>query len=233
MARFCTNCGSPVGEDLSFCSQCGKPMGPAGVPAPVAAVPTPAAIPATQPAPAAPAPAKGSSPIVKIILIVVLILVFIAVAGIGACVYGVYRAKRAVREAIQMDKSGRSVEIQTPGGPLKLGPQAAKPGDMVAGVPVYPGATALEGGGQFSFGDKFSIGGQDFVTDDDVEKVVDFYKEKLGSDLSVVQNEGHYRLSIQKGTKEHPTVVTIDVAKDQNSGKTKITIAHMGGGAAQ
>ena len=228
MARFCTNCGSPVGEDLSFCSQCGKPMAPAAVPAPAAAVPTPAAIPATQPA-----PAKGSSPIVKIILIVVLILVFIAVAGIGACVYGVYRAKRAVREAIQMDKSGKSVEIQTPGGPIKLGPQAAKPGDMVAGVPVYPGATALEGGGQFSFGDKFSIGGQDFVTDDDVEKVVDFYKEKLGSDLSVVQNEGHYRLSIQKGTKEHPTVVTIDVAKDENSGKTKITIAHMGGGAAQ
>ena len=228
MARFCTNCGSPVGEDLSFCSQCGKPMAPAAVPATAAAVPTPAAIPATQPA-----PAKGSSPIVKIILIVVLILVFIAVAGIGACVYGVYRAKRAVREAIQMDKSGKSVEIQTPGGPIKLGPQAAKPGDMVAGVPVYPGATALEGGGQFSFGDKFSIGGQDFVTDDDVEKVVDFYKEKLGSDLSVVQNEGHYRLSIQKGTKEHPTVVTIDVAKDQNSGKTKITIAHMGGGAAQ
>jgi len=231
MARFCTNCGSPVGEDLSFCAQCGKPLAPAGVPA--TAVPAPTAAPAAQPAPAAPAPAKGSSPVLKIVLIVVLILVFISVAGIGACVYGIYRAKKAVTENIKMDESGTSVEIQTPGGPLKLGQQATKPGDTVAGVPVYPGATAQEGGGQLSFGDKFSIGGQDFVTDDSVEQVVEFYKEKLGSDLSVVQNEGNYRLSIQKGTKEHPTVVTIDVAKDAASGKTKITIAHMGGEAAQ
>lgn len=231
MARFCTDCGSPVGEDLSFCSQCGKPLAPAGVPAPSAASPTPATAPAAQPAPAA--PAKGSSPVLKIILIVVLILVFISVAGIGACVYGIYRAKKAVTENFKMDERGKSVEIQTPSGPLKLGQQAAKPGDTVAGVPVYPGATAQEGGGQLSFGDKFSIGGQDFVTDDSVEQVVEFYKEKLGSDLSVVQNEGNYRLSIQKGTKEHPTMVTIDVANDQSSGKTKITIAHMGGGAAQ
>ena len=233
MARFCTSCGSPVGEDLIFCSQCGKQLAPAAQPAPAAAVPTPTASPATQPAPAAPVPAKGSSPVVKIILIVALILVFIAVAGIGACVYGVYRAKKAVREAIQMDNSGKSVEIQTPSGPLKLGSQAAKPGDMIAGVPVYPGATALEGGGQFSFGDKFSVGGQVFVTNDDVEQVVEFYKEKLGPDLRAVQEEGNYHLSIQKGTKEHPTVVTISVAKDEDSGKTRITISHMGGEAAQ
>ena len=50
---FCSNCGSPVGEQEKFCKVCGKPVNvqaaaPAAQPAPVAQ-PAPAPVPAAQP----------------------------------------------------------------------------------------------------------------------------------------------------------------------------------------
>ncbi len=236
MARFCTSCGSPVGEDLKFCLQCGKELAApvVGPPAPAAVAAASEVVPAMAPPVAAPpAPAKPSSPVLKIILIVVGIFVLVAILSVGACVYGVYRAKRAVQGSLKLDSSGKTFEVQTPGGPIKFRQQAVKPGDNIAGVPVYPGATVLQGGGQLTIGDKLKVAGQDFSTDDSVDKVVEFYKEKLGADLSVVENEGHYRMSVTRGEKAHPEVVTIDIFKDEDSGKTRITIAHLGGEATQ
>jgi len=224
MARFCTSCGSQVGDDLTFCSNCGTQL---AAPPPAPAVSQPAGI--TSPAPAAAAPAKKGSPVVKIILVVVGIFAFVTVASIGACVYIGYRAKRAVEQTVKMEEGGKSFKIQTPQGEIKLGEHPTKEGETIAGVPIYPGATALEGGGQFSFGDKFQIGGQDYLTSDPVDKVVDFYKEKYGSKLSVAENAGHYRLALESGDEKDSGVVTIDVFADEESGKTKITIAHMGG----
>ena len=233
MARFCTRCGSPVGDELSFCMNCGAqvaaPPSSPEVRQPVAASPTATGPTSASAATPTAAPAKKTSPVVKIVLVVVAFFAFITVAGIGACVYIGYRAKRAVERTIQMDESGKSLKIQTPQGEIKLGEHPAKEGDTVAGVPIYPGATALEGGGQFSLGDKFQIGGQDFLTTDPVDKVVDFYKEKYGSKLSIAENAGHYRLAIESADEQHAGVATIDVFEDEQSGKTKITIAHMGG----
>ena len=48
-----------------------------------------------------------------------------------------------------------------------------------------------------------------------------------------VQAEGNYRLSINKGTKQEPHVVTVDVQRDPDTGKTKIFMTHMGGKEAQ
>jgi len=229
MAKFCTSCGSPVAEDLTFCSQCGQPLAAPPLAAPSTPAEPASVAPAPLPAAAPAAPAKASSPILKIILIVVLLIVFILVASIGACVYLGYRAKKAVDEAIKLDEKGKSVEIQTPGGALKLGEQSTKPGDTIAGVPVYPGSSAVEGGAQFSFGDKFQIGGQEFVTDDSVDQVVAFYKENLGTELMMAEGDGHYRMSVNRGDKEHPLVVTVDVSKDEDTGKTRIIISHLGG----
>jgi hypothetical protein len=232
MARFCTQCGSPVGDEMSFCMNCGaKTAAPPSAPAasqPVAAGPVPMA-----PAgPAAPAtvPAKKTSPVVKIILAVVAFFIFLTVAGIGACVYIGYRARRAVNEIKQGETS---IKIPTSEGDIKIGGHPTEKGGAIAGVPVYPGATALQGGGQFSFGDKLQIGGQDYETSDSVDQVVDFYKEKLGSKLSVAENAGHYRLAVETGDEKRSGVVTIDVFEDEQTGKTKITIAHLGGMKAQ
>ena len=233
MARFCTLCGSPVPDGMSFCTNCGGQVAtPSITPeasTPVVASPVPMgpAAPAT-PTPAV-APAKKTSPVVKIILVVVAFFAFVTAAGIGTCVYIGYRAKRAVEQRVQMEEGGKSFKIQTPQGEIKLGEQPTKESDTVAGVPIYPGATALQGGAQFSLGDKLQIGGQDFLTADPVNKVVDFYNEKYGSKLSIAENAGHYRLAIESRDEQHAGVVTIDVFADEESGKTKITMAHMGG----
>jgi hypothetical protein len=228
MARFCTQCGSPVGDEMSFCMNCGAktaaPPSPPTASQPVSAGPAP-----TGPAgPAAPATAsaKKTSPVVKIVLAVVAFFVLLTVAGIGACVYFGYRARRAIN---QVTEGETSIKIPTSEGDIKIGGRTTEEGGTIAGVPVYPGATALKGGTQFSFGDKLQIGGQDFETSDSVDQVVDFYKEKFGSKLSVAENAGHYRLAVENGDEKRSGVVTIDVFEDEQSGKTKITIAHVGG----
>jgi len=228
MARFCTSCGSPVAEDMVFCPACGASLAPPVPPAPEPvrerAVEAP-----TTPAAAGPPAAKPSSPLLKIILIVVLAIVFAMIASIGACVYIGYRAKRAVDEAIKTEESGKSVEIQTPGGVIKMGETTGKTPTEIGGVPVYPGAKALEAGAQFSFGDKFQIGGQEFVTDDSVDQVVAFYKERYGTELMMVEADDHHRLTISTGNKQERHVVTIDVSTDSETSKTKIVMSHLGG----
>jgi hypothetical protein len=228
MARFCTQCGSPLGDEMSFCMNCGaKIAAPPSAPTasqPVATGPAPTG--PAGPAAAATGPAKKMSPVVKIILAVVAFFIFLTVAGIGACVYVTYRARRAVD---QIKKGETSIQIPTSEGDIRIGGHPTEEGGMIAGIPVYPGATALEGGTQFSFGDKLQVGGQEYETSDSVDQVVDFYKEKLGSQMTVVERGGNYVMSLQRGKGRESGIVTINVSADEDSGKTKISISHMGG----
>jgi hypothetical protein len=183
--------------------------------------------------PPAPAPAKSSSPVLKIVLIVILLFVFLGVAGIATCVYIGYRAKQAVTEKIKIDEDRKTIEIPTPQGPITLGGPTGETPEEIGGVPVYPGAKALESGGHFSFGDRLQIGGQEFETEDSVDDVLAFYRGKYGSELNETRAGDHYRLAIDKGTKQQPHVVTIDVHRDPESGKTRIMMAHVGGKEVQ
>ncbi len=237
MAQFCTACGTPVEEGLRFCSQCGTAIA-AAEPTVANAVlePTPNAAPAPPPAPAvapAPAPAKSSSPVLKIVIIVVLFLVLIGALGIGTCAYFIYRAKKTVGENIQINEGKKTIEIPTPGGAIKLGETSTETPKDIGGVPVYPGAKAVAGGGQFSFGDKFQVGGQEFTTTDSADKVVQFYRDKYGKDLNETQADGQYSLMIKSGTQEMPSMVTINVQPSAESGETKIVMSHLGGKEAQ
>jgi hypothetical protein len=148
-------------------------------------------------------------------------------------VYVAYRAKKAVTDNIKVDEGKKTIEIPTPEGPITMGETSAETPTHVGGVPVYPGAKALSGGGQFSFGDKFQIGGQEFSTDDSVDQVVAFYREKYGKELDEARADGQYTLSINTGTKEQPHVVTINVQSDPDSGGTKIMMSHLGAKEAQ
>jgi hypothetical protein len=239
MPKFCTHCGSPVGEEMLFCNSCGgkletpaPPAAPAeAAPAPPASAPagaataTPAAVSAT---PAAPAAAAGKpSPVLKIVLIVVGIFALIAVAGMATCGYIFYRAKQRVAQVVQTEGGGGSITLNTPQGKFKLG-QRSDAGKAPGGVPTYPGATAVEKGGEFSIPGQGQISGQDYLTSDSVEQVVEFYKEKLGPDLSVAENDGHYRLELTKVIGGVTSVTTIDVSRDEDAGNTKISIAYMG-----
>ena len=176
MAQFCTACGTPVDEGLRFCSQCGASIAAAEpTVANVSLEPVPAPREAAVPAPtsaAAPPVAKSSSPILKIVIIVVLVFVLLGVAGIATCAYMAYRVKNKVTEQIRLDEGKKTIEIPTPGGTIRMGETSAETPKEIGGVPVYPGAKAQSGGGQFSFGDKFQIGAQEFSTDDRDRKSV-------------------------------------------------------------
>ena len=102
-----------------------------------------------------------------------------------------------------------------------------------AGVGAACAATGADGaaGAEFSFGSKGGISSQEYLTPDPVEKVVEFYKGKYGDQLSVIESEGHYRLAL--GERGGEQVTTIDISADEETGKTKIFIAHIGKGMVQ
>ena len=167
----------------------------------------------------------------KIVLIVAGVFVLVTVAGIGSCVYIGYRAKKWGEQAMKTDGSSPSITLKTPEGDLRLGQRTRDPGEAIGGVVPYPDSVPTEAGAEFSFGAKGGISSQEYLTPDPVEKVVEFYKGKYGDQLSVIESEGHYRLAL--GERGGEQVTTIDVTADEETGKTKIFIAHIGKGMVQ
>lgn len=238
MARFCTQCGSQVGEEVRFCTRCGAPT-----PTPTGSAVTPApphsggsAMPAAQgmanpplqatPAPAAVSPSQGKpSPVVKIVLMVVGVIVLLGILGVASCVFMLHRAAERIR--VNQARNGGSISINTPQGEVKIGGRDNTTAP-IAGVPVYPGATPLEQGAQLSFGSAGGIAMQEYETSDPVDQVVSFYKEHWAGQVSVVENQGHYRMALEKKEGDTSSTTTIDVETESQNGKTKITIAHIG-----
>jgi hypothetical protein len=176
---------------------------------------------APSPPPARPAASSGS-PIVKIILIVVAVFVFLGLVSAASCVYFVYRAKQKMT---QIEKQAQAMQTGMPAGNT----QPPAPGEappQVSATPidpstlVYPGATARQGA-------SIAVGGlqvQEYLTDDSVDKVLSFYKEKLGPKALV--RETNNQALVQIGG---PTgVFSIAIGHDEASGKTKFSITRMG-----
>jgi len=236
MAQFCTKCGTPLQEGVRFCTGCGATIGEPTAPAaqaPLAQVPMAQVAPTPVVAPPGPAPvapaaapaASSGSPILKIILAVVAVIMFLGLLSAGACVYMVYRAKQKVN---QFEKQVHATFPTASGSPEVHAQPAAPstaPGQETApvvdtAVPVYPGATGSEGGGQMSVG----IGGvkvQQYTTSDSVDKVVAFYKEKMGPTAMVTQSGGSALVQVVGSN----GVVNVAITTDSSSGKTKISIS--------
>jgi len=100
MARFCTKCGSALGDDVRFCLQCGTPV---ALPPPAAQAPAPRAPAGAQaagPAPGA-APTKSGNTALKIIVGLLAFFALVTLLGIGSCVYIGYRVRKRARELSQ------------------------------------------------------------------------------------------------------------------------------------
>ena len=231
MAQFCTKCGAPLAEGLKFCTGCGATQGGPSAPAaqapavqfPPPAAPRPAPVPPVAQGPVAPAvaaPAASSgSPIIKIILVVVAVIIFVSLLGAGACVYMVYRAKQKVTQfenKVQATFPMPTVPATAPTVPPSQETAAAID---IAGVPIYPGATAKEGTTELNMGGA-GLKVRQFTTSDSVDKVVAFYKDKMGSQAMVTQN-GQQALVQVVGSNG---VVNVAIGSDSGSGITKITI---------
>ena len=239
MAQFCTKCGAPLGEGMKFCISCGSGSNePAGLAAPIAAaaVPPAAAIPAPAIPPPAPAPvvapgAKSGSPVLKIVLIVLAVIFLFGLLSAGACVYFVYRAKQRVTQFEKQVQTSFPAPIQTgqppvqPGGPMES-PGSAQPPTTAAvdlGALSYPGAVALEGGGQLNLG-VAGFKAQAFTTSDSVDTVAAYYKTKLGPAASIVQNGGTTVVQVTGAN----GFISVTITPDQSTGKTKIAVSSIG-----
>ncbi len=243
MAQFCTKCGTPLPEGMKFCLGCGaaigQPVAPAApgplAPAPVAPMaPVPvspigevsiAAGPAVAPAaPVAAAPSK-SSPVLKIVLIVVALLIFFGVLSAGACVYVVYRAKQRVSQYEKQVRSSIAAQAHTgqpstePSAPASSGQTSAV---VDTGIPVYPGAVALEGQNEVLGMAGFKL--QQYTTSDSVDQVLAFYKDKLGPNAMVTQSGNQASVHVVGSN----AVITIAITVDNATGKTKIAITSIG-----
>ena len=226
MAQFCTKCGAPIGEGMSFCTSCGATVGAPSAP-PAQAPAAPAAPAAAAPAPAAAPAAKAGSTVVKIILILLAVFLLVSLLGMGACVYYAYRVKQRVS---QFEKQARVTfptatatrEVRTQ--PVTPAAPTPPPGPVVdTGVAVYPGATPWGGGSQMTLG-TFSVKSQEYLTDDSVDKVVAFYKDKLGTNVMVTQSGGGAVVQLLGADGQ----TTVAIKPDASTGKTKISINRMG-----
>lgn len=208
MAAFCTKCGAGLAPGVQFCTACG-----AQVPAAIQGQPGYGQVGYAQVGGPV-QPAAGSSA-VKIILIVVGVVVGLGVLSSIIFMFGMWRLSRSVH----VNSRGDGVTLSTKDGTITTG-SAAAVSEADLGVPIYPGATRREGGVQINSGNGSMVTAV-FSTTDPIDKVVDFYKDKVGENASVMQSSTGAVISSGDNNKQG---VMITIGKDGSNGATSITI---------
>lgn len=176
------------------------------------------------PAPVTPAAPKGS-PILKIVLIVLGILLLFGLLTGGACVYMLYRTKqritqfeKQVQKSYPTARAGQPAPEQPP--TATSGPATPAASAIDLGIPVYPGAIATQGQGELSMGGG-GVKVQQYTTTDSFDKVVAFYKDKLGPTAAVNQSGGSAVVQVVGAQ----GVTDVTVTSDSATGKTTFTIS--------
>jgi len=205
MASFCAKCGAESSPDKQFCTACGAPL---AAPTAVGASAQPAA-----------APANSGSSAVKIILIIVAIFVVLCVIGAGIAGYTMWRVSRA----FHVSGPGGQVTMSTPNGTLTANPSESYSASEL-GTDPYPGAQSHKGGMRMNMPSGSMVTAV-FVTSDSKDKVLAFYKEKLGSAASIIDTQEGAILTLSTGQQES-VMVTISSKSSENDGKTRIAIVH-------
>lgn len=188
---------------------------------PVATQSQPVATPGAAAPPPLQAPAKsGGSSALKIVLIVVGVIVVLVMLVVGVIGYIGWR----VVHSVHVNSTNGTVSVNTPGGKF-----TADSGEKFTaselGTDIYPGAEpAKEGNLRMSVASSSVISAK-YLTTDPKSKVVDFYKQKLGSDASVLDMGATAILTLKKSPQEQ---ISVTIAQDanQNGGKTQIGIMH-------
>ena len=188
----------------------------------------------TQPGPAGPnaPPKSGMSPLVKILLGLlaggVALLLIVAVAGY-------YLVCRNVR--VSESPTGKSVEIESPIGSLRVNKEPPETTLAGLGIPVYPGATPSKEAAQLSFdfgeeGAKLTV--VKLETPDSLDKVDAFYRRELGNRfkreagkmIGDVHDRGHFVVKSKEGIvySEEKDAKNTFVALGREGGGTKIAV---------
>jgi zinc ribbon protein len=206
VATYCSKCGTELAPGAQSCASCGTSV----------AVPVAAAAPGTLP----PAPPQtGGNNAVKIILIVVAVVVGLGIVGVACVGYIGYRVARSVH----VSGSGKEVTINTPGGSISTNAsETFTSADL--GTDIYPGATTGKGSMRMSLPTGSMVTAV-YVTGDSKDQVVSFYKEKFGSDVSVMDSSDTAVITGKKGENES-VVVTVTPNSSQYEGRTQVAIVH-------
>jgi hypothetical protein len=140
------------------------------------------------------------------------------------CGYFAYKAKQKLTSMVETTKTTSGSE-STPEISLEKGGEGSEAETAATvDVPPYPGATATEGGGQFSFGGRGGISSQQYETSDSVDQVLAFYKDKLGPKADIQESEGKAILTLASRN----GLSTVTITRAAGAEKTKITIARIG-----
>lgn len=204
----------------------GSPAPQSGAPAappfqPIAAQYQPVAAPyAAAPQPVGVLPKSGGSSLLKIVLIIVGVLVLLMVMVVGVIGYGVYK----VRKAMHVNSTTGAMTVNTPGFAMNADSGMKFTAEEL-GTEIYPGAEPSKSGNLRMNIAGSSIVSATFLTSDAKDKVVDFYKSKLGSDSTSMDFGGSAMLSEKKSDQDQITV-TIAQQSNQSEGKTQIHIQH-------
>ena len=162
-----------------------------------------------------PPPVSSSNTVLKIVLIVIGVFVLLGVIVVGVIGIGVYRVSKSMHK----DSSG-NVSISTPGGSITTG-QSANVTAADLGVDLYPGAASSEGSMNMKTPNGSMVTAV-YLSPDPAEKIVAFYKEKLGDQASIVQTSNGTVLSAGDKDRNH---VVITITPEGSS--SKIAIVHV------
>jgi hypothetical protein len=208
VASFCSKCGAAIGPGAQSCSSCGSAIASAAAVQPAVAPVQPVA-----------APAKSSGAL-KVVLIIVCVFVGLGVLVAGSLGYFAWR----VAHAVKLSSKGDKVSISVPGGGSFSADTSEKFTAADVGVDIYPGAAAAKGGARMSTNAGSWITAI-FVTSDSQDKVLAYYKDKLGSNAEFMESSGGAVITVKKGEQE-AVVVTITPNSTEHEGKTQIAIVH-------
>ena len=175
------------------------------------------------PQPAAPPPARSST--LKIVLILLGVFAFLVVLAVGAIGYTAWRVSRAIR----IDKNG-GMTVNTGNGTISSSPTDRFTADEL-GTDVYPGAQVDKGGMRVTL-PTGPVVAANFLTSDPKDKVVAFYKDRLGSGTTTMDiGTG----AILQRTRNNQDAVTVTIVQrdNQDGGKTQIHIMHTTNNKAQ
>jgi hypothetical protein len=161
-----------------------------------------------------PPPTTSGNTVLKIVLIVVGAFVLLGVMVAGVIGVEVYKMAKST------DKGNGNVSISTPGGTITAG-QNANVSAADLGVDLYPGATSSEGSMNMQTPNGSMVTAV-YLSPDPSDKIVAFYKEKLGDQASIVQTSNGTVLSA--GEKDKNNVV-ITITPEGSS--SKIAIVHV------
>ena len=223
---FCTKCGAEIAAEAKFCTKCGASSGEAKAVAPAAA---PAARAPAAPAPTAAQAAPSGGGAWKVVLII--LAVFVGLGVLGSLVAGL--AFWRVARSVNVDSKKGEVSIATPGGKIKVGATQAPVSEAELGLPIYPGATQQQEASVEVTSEKGSMHTYVFKTSDAPQKVMAFYREKLGTtaasyvespDGGVITSEGRDKKEgfwITIGRDGDETVITIVRGRNEKSPATQ------------